>query len=47
MGKVSVDGEQLGAGDRLSLQSPGAAASPDRFEIEIAGGANRVSIEAR
>lgn len=41
---VSVDGERLKGAGQLSMQTPGAADSPDRYEIEVAGGASKVSI---
>jgi hypothetical protein len=42
--EVLVDGEMIKGAGQLSRQTPGAADSPDRYEIEVAGGASKVSI---
>jgi hypothetical protein len=42
--EVSVDGERIKGAGQLSMQTPGAAAATDRYEIEVAGGASKVSI---
>lgn len=47
VGEVNVDGELHKGAGRLSLQTPGASSSPDRYEIEITGGAARLSITSR
>jgi len=46
--EIEVDGEvHLGGAGTLSLQSPGAASNPNRYEIDIKGGANRIAISAK
>ena len=46
--ELEVDGQaHHGGAGTLSLQSPGAAANPNRYEIEIKGGANRVTVSTR
>jgi DNA-binding MarR family transcriptional regulator len=42
--EVAVDGEVVKGAGTISLQTPGAASAPDRYEIEVSGGANKVSI---
>jgi hypothetical protein len=42
--EVSVDGERIKGLGQLSMQTPGAAEATDRYEIEVAGGASKVSI---
>jgi DNA-binding MarR family transcriptional regulator len=41
---VTVDGESFRGAGQLSIQTPGAADSPNRYEIEITGGASKLSI---
>jgi DNA-binding MarR family transcriptional regulator len=42
--EITVDGEIYRGRGKLSIQSPGADRSPDRYEIEIAGGVAKVSV---
>ena len=42
---VALDGEPIRGAGPLSMQSPGAANAKDRYELEIAGGANRIVID--
>ena len=42
--EVTVDGESYKGMGQLSLQTPGADAVADRYEIEITGGASKISI---
>ena len=43
-GDVALDGENLGARGGLSVQTPDADRSADRYEIKIGGGASRISV---
>jgi hypothetical protein len=45
--EISVDGEGFKGSGRLSIQTPGALESPDRYEIEVAGGATKMIVTAR
>jgi DNA-binding MarR family transcriptional regulator len=45
--EVVVDGEAYKGLGHLSVQTPGADSAADRYEIEIAGGANKIQITAR
>jgi DNA-binding MarR family transcriptional regulator len=47
IGEVIVDGEQHKGVGRLSLQSPGADSAANRYEIEITGGASKLTISSR
>lgn len=42
--EVSVDGERIKGAGQLSMQTPGAADAPNRYEIEVGGSASKVSI---
>ena len=42
--EVTVDGESYKSMGHLSLQTPGASGSPDRYEIEITGGVSKLVI---
>jgi DNA-binding MarR family transcriptional regulator len=42
--EVSVDGERIKGAGSISLQSAGADTAPDRYEIDVNGGASKVSI---
>jgi DNA-binding MarR family transcriptional regulator len=42
-----VDGETHKGAGRLSIQTPGASESPDRYEIEVSGGVSKLLIAAR
>ena len=44
MSEVTVDGESFKGAGQLSLQTPGAAGSADRYEIEVTGGVSKLSI---
>ena len=45
--EVTVDGEVFKGRGQISLQTPGAASAADRYEIEVNGGANKISISTR
>jgi DNA-binding MarR family transcriptional regulator len=47
VGEVVLDGETRKGAGRLSIETPGAAGSTDRYEIEITGGAARLAISSR
>ena len=42
--EVDVDGEAYKGHGQISLQTPGAASTADRYEIEVSGGASKISI---
>ncbi len=42
--RLTLDGERIAASGGLLMQSAGAEAARDRFELEISGGASKVSI---
>jgi hypothetical protein len=44
--EIAVDGEVVKGSGPISMQSPGADSAADRYEIQIDGGANKVSISA-
>ena len=44
--EIAVDGEVIKGSGPISMQSPGADSAADRYEIQIDGGANKVSISA-
>ena len=44
---VVFDDQRLGPATDVVLESPGAGASPNRFEVEVTGGANRVTVGRR
>jgi len=44
---VSVDGQRYKGTGRLSIQSPDASDAPDRYVIEVSGGATKVLVSAR
>jgi hypothetical protein len=44
---VVFDEQRLGSATDLVLESPGAGASATRFEVEVTGGANRVTVGRR
>lgn len=46
-GEVLVDGEPYKGVGQLSLQTPGADQAADRYEIDVSGGASKISISAR
>jgi DNA-binding MarR family transcriptional regulator len=45
--EVLVDGEPYKGTGQLSLQTPGADQAADRYEIDVSGGASKISISAR
>jgi hypothetical protein len=47
MSEVIVDGEPYKGRGQLSLQTPGADRAADRYEIDVSGGASKISISAR
>jgi len=48
MGKVEIDGQSLGPrGGTAIVETAGASARDDRFEVEIVGGASKVTVAAR
>jgi DNA-binding MarR family transcriptional regulator len=42
--EVALDGEVVKGAGQISMQTPGAASTPDRYEIDVSGGASKVSI---
>jgi hypothetical protein len=42
--EVTVDGDTYRSIGHLSLQTPGAAGAADRYEIEVSGGVNKLSV---
>lgn len=47
IGEVVVDGDSRKGAGRLSIQTPGADSAADRYEIEVSGGVNKVTISQR
>ncbi|HEY3524238.1 MAG TPA: MarR family transcriptional regulator [Candidatus Limnocylindrales bacterium] len=48
VGRIEVDGQRMAAqGGNTTLESPGAARAEDRYEVQIVGGAGRLTIERR
>ncbi|HEX7492200.1 MAG TPA: hypothetical protein VF337_10925 [Candidatus Limnocylindrales bacterium] len=45
--EILVDGQSHKGAGHLSLQTPGADRAADRYEIEVAGGASKITISAR
>ena len=45
--EIIVDGQTHKGAGHLSLQTPGADQTPDRYEIEVSGGASKISVSAR
>lgn len=45
--EVLVDGETFKGRGSLAIQTPGADQSADRYEIDVSGGASKISISAR
>jgi DNA-binding MarR family transcriptional regulator len=46
VGRIEVDGRRLAAaGGATTLESPGAANATDRYDVEIVGGAGRLTVE--
>jgi hypothetical protein len=45
--EISVDGEGFKGSGQLSIRTPGAFESRDRYEIEVAGGATKMIVTAR
>jgi hypothetical protein len=47
LSRLSVDGRQLGsAGGPATLDSPGYDQATDRYELDVSGGASRISVTA-
>jgi hypothetical protein len=44
---VELDEQRLGSGSDVTLESPGASSSAQRFEVEVNGGTNRVTVTRR
>jgi DNA-binding MarR family transcriptional regulator len=42
--EVTVDGDSYKSVGHLALQTPGAAGAPDRYEIQLSGGVNKLSV---
>jgi DNA-binding MarR family transcriptional regulator len=42
--ELEVDGESHRGSGTIALQTPGADTQPDRYEIELAGGANKMTV---
>jgi DNA-binding MarR family transcriptional regulator len=48
VGRIEVDGQRLAAeGGNVTLESPGADKAADRYDVEIIGGAGRITIDRR
>jgi DNA-binding MarR family transcriptional regulator len=45
--RVELDEQRLGAGSDVTLESPGASRAETRYEIEVSGGTNRVTVTHR
>jgi DNA-binding MarR family transcriptional regulator len=45
--RVTLDDQRLGVATDVSLESTGASHQPDRFELAITGGANKVTVVSR
>jgi DNA-binding MarR family transcriptional regulator len=45
--EILVDGEVIKSMGHLSMQTPGADQASDRYEIEVSGGASKISISVR
>ncbi|HNP70648.1 MAG TPA: hypothetical protein PKK15_06055, partial [Kouleothrix sp.] len=44
--QLAFDEQHYGAvGGTMRIASPGAAQAPDRYEVEVAGGANELTID--
>jgi DNA-binding MarR family transcriptional regulator len=43
-GRIDFDQQRLGGTGNTVMESPGAASAPDRYEVEIEGGAGRITI---
>jgi hypothetical protein len=43
---VELDSQRLGSASDVTLESPGASAQPDRFDLELTGGASKVTVTA-
>jgi DNA-binding MarR family transcriptional regulator len=44
--EIEVDGEKIKGAGSIAMQTPGADSATDRYEIEVAGGANKIQITA-
>jgi hypothetical protein len=45
--RVELDEQRLGSASDVTLESPGASAASARYDIEVSGGANRVTVARR
>jgi hypothetical protein len=45
--RVELDEQRLGAASDVTLETPGASLESARFEIEVSGGANRLTVVRR
>jgi DNA-binding MarR family transcriptional regulator len=45
--EIQVDGEKIKGAGSISMQTPGADSTTDRYEIEVSGGANKIQIAGR
>jgi DNA-binding MarR family transcriptional regulator len=45
--RVSLDGQLVKGGGELALETPGAASAAARFDVDVAGGAHHVTVDAR
>jgi hypothetical protein len=47
LSRLSIDGRQLGStGGPATLDSPGYERAVDRYELEVSGGASRITVRA-
>lgn len=44
---VQLDEQRLGSASDVTMETPGASQGEDRFEVEVAGGANKVTVARR
>lgn len=44
---VELDEQRLGSASEVTLESPGASGSQTRFEVEVSGGTNRMTVTRR
>jgi DNA-binding MarR family transcriptional regulator len=45
--RVALDEQRVGAASDVELESPGAGRQPDRYELEITGGTNKLTVTPR
>jgi hypothetical protein len=45
--QIVLDDQRVKGAGNLSLETPGAGSAPARYEVEITGGASRVTLDSR